>query len=470
MSITHSSLIANINQTAPRTGKRLLLISYHFPPVGGAGVQRPLKFVKYLRRFGWDVSVLMAANPSVPVFDESLCRDLPEDLVIEKARTWEPDYRVKQQLGQASQGRRGALSMMKGLARSVVKGAASVLLQPDPQMLWVPNALAAAKRLLRRLPHHAILATAPPYSNLILGAMLKSRTGLPLIVDYRDEWDLSSQYLENSRRDWFSCFVQERMQRSVLRRADAIIATTQGSCARLHDRATNAGSLAPAYCIYNGFDPDDFQHLSAEPVRTDAQRERFRVVYTGTLWNLTTVQPLVDAIDRLQCECPEILDRLELVFVGRKTPEQLALLEQLRVTHCKLDIRDYCDHSEALRLMSSADALCLLLSAVPGAERVAPAKLFEYLALRKPILSITPRGETAEIVRRYFPGSQFEPDNVAGIANWICDQLATFPGTGASDLDRGEAADLTEFTRYHQSQQLAQVLDGVLLSEDSVCP
>lgn len=454
-----------IETTAPSGSsldKRLLLISYHFPPVGGAGVQRPLKFVKYLRQYGWDVSVLMAANPSVPVFDESLCRDLPEDLVVEKARTWEPDYRVKQQLGQGTESRRGLTAGLKGLARRAVKGAASVLLQPDPQILWLPNALTAAKRLLKRLPHHAILATAPPYSNLVLGTMLKRRTGLPLVVDYRDEWDLSSQYLENSRRDWFSQIVQERMQRNVLRRADAIIATTQGSTARLQERAAHAGSRAPAVCIYNGFDPDDFATLLANNAPQCEQRSRFRVVYTGTLWNLTSVQPLVEAVERLQRDCPELLDHLELVFVGRKTPEQLALLNRLQNTRCRVDIRDYCDHVEALRLMSNADALCLLLSAVPGAERVAPAKLFEYLALRKPILSITPCGETATIVHRYFPRNQFQPQNVGGIANWLCDQLAVYLPLTRSELETERQADLTEFTRSHQAGQLAQVLDEVV--------
>ena len=460
-----STVALNFKPLVPTAGdcsRRLLLISYHFPPVGGAGVQRPLKFVKYLRHYGWDVSVLMAANPSVPVFDESLCRDLPDDLVIEKARTWEPDYRLKQQLGQQQQAKAGLVSRLKGMARSTAKGLASVVLQPDPQMLWVPNALSAAKRLLARLPHDAILATAPPYSNLVLGTMLKKRTGLPLIVDYRDEWDLSSQYLENSRKDWFSQVVQERMQRSVLRRSDAIVATTQGSTARLQDRAQQAGSRAPAYCIYNGFDTTDFEGLLSSQRKSAVDRSRFRIVYTGTLWNLTNVQPVVEAVERLQQDSPEILDHLELVFVGRKTPEQIACLNRLLGTRCKVDIRDYCDHAAALELMSEADALCLLLSAVPGAERVAPAKLFEYLAVRKPILAITPEGETAGIVRRYFPRNHFVPQDVAGIANWLCDQLAVFPGIGLNSRETGDEADLTEFTRLHQAGQLAEVLNSVV--------
>lgn len=457
------TISSEIEQPRQACARRVLMISYHFPPVGGAGVQRPVKFAKFLRQHGWDVSVLVAANPSVPVLDHSLCRDLPEDLVVERARTWEPDYRVKQQYGQATQARVGLLAGVKGLARGLVKRAASLLLQPDPQVLWLPNALSVAKRLLKQLPHDAILATAPSYSNLVLGAMLKKRTGLPLVVDYRDEWDLSNKYLENSRRDWFSHVVQERMQRQVLRRADAIIGTTQGSTARLQERAVQAGGRASAFCIYNGFDPADF-HLPIEK-HGAADQVRFRMVYTGTLWNLTNVQPVVEAVERLHRESPELLDRLELVFVGRKTPEQLALLNRLTATRCRLDVRDYCDHSTALQLMAEADALCLLLSDVPGAERVAPAKLFEYLAWRKPILAVVPQGETADIVRRYFPRNQFQPSDTAGIAHWLCDQLAVFPATGQSELEEAPQADLTEFTRSYQAGQLAHVLNDVVSSQ-----
>jgi glycosyltransferase involved in cell wall biosynthesis len=402
------------------------------------------------------------------VFDESLCRDLPQDLVIEKARTWEPDYQTKQQFaGQQTGGanstrKPGLAASIKGAVKRTVKGIANTLLQPDQQMLWVPNAYKAARRLLKRLPHDAILATAPPYSNLILGGMLKKRTGLPLIVDYRDEWDLSSQYLENSKRDWFSRVVQERMQRSVLRRADAIVATTCGSTARLQERARQAGSRAPAHCIFNGFDESDFSQLPTETAQGTTERSRFRLVYTGTLWNLTTVEPLVRAIERLHGDMPELLQGLELVFVGRKTPDQIAILKRLEQTQCQVILRDYCDHSEAINLMSGADALCLLLSGVPGAERVAPAKLFEYLALRKPILSIAPEGETAAIVRRFFPSNQFEPTNDNGIANWLTERLVEHPGTGREAMEQSTPADLSEFTRKHQAGQLAEVLNEIV--------
>ena len=181
--------------------RRVLLIAYNFPPVGGAGVQRPAKWAKYLRRCGWEVTVLTTENPSVPVRDESLLADLPDDVRIVRARTWEPDYRVKQSLVTGNTTKPGLLtrikSAVKGLARRVVK----LALQPDPQVLWNPNALRAGAAALREQPHDAILVTAPAYSSFFIGASLKKQFGIPLILDYRDEWDLSGKYLENAQRD-----------------------------------------------------------------------------------------------------------------------------------------------------------------------------------------------------------------------------------------------------------------------------
>lgn len=451
-----------LEQSVPankKSARRVLLVSYHFPPVGGAGVQRPVKFVKYLREHGWEASVLIAANPSVPVFDESLCADLPEDLVIARARTWEPDYSAKQKLAQsAGQSQVGIKTAIKGLCRGLVRKAAGVLLQPDPQVLWLPAAYREGSNLLSQLPHDAILATAPPYSNLILGTMLKKRFALPLIVDFRDEWDLSSQYLENSQHDWISRVVQERLQRMVLRNADAIVATTQASTQRLLDRARLAGSSAAAQCIYNGYDTQDFANV-AETARSTESQARFRLVYTGTLWNLTSVAPLVEAIELLQRESPGVLKNLELLFVGRKTEAQKELLKRIAPTGCHFEEQDYCDHHSAVELMQSADGLALLLSAVPGADRVAPAKLFEYLATSKPLLSIVPHGETAEIARRFFPEGQFVPEDVAGIAAWIKQQTARRQSGLAAAKP---AADVAQFSRRHQAGELAQLLNTLI--------
>jgi glycosyltransferase involved in cell wall biosynthesis len=296
--------------------------------------------------------------------------------------------------------------------------------------------------------------------------MLKRRCGLPLVVDYRDEWDLSTQYLENRRRDWFTQTVQEQLQQRVLRRADAIIATTLASAERLQERALRAGSLAVAQCIYNGYDPDDF--AASEPATASPSTRCFQLVYTGTLWNLTSVEPLVQAIEQLQAEAPDLLERLEFVCVGRKTPPQQTLLERVAATRCTVRNSDYCAHKHVLELMRRADGLCLLLSDVPGADRVAPGKLFEYLAAERPILAITPLGETADLVREFFPHGQFVPRDVAGIAGWLRERLVRLTESAESAGDtRG---DVSKFSRPHLTGQLAELLDQVATGTSSSSP
>ena len=456
--------------------RRVLLIAYNFPPVGGAGVQRPAKWAKYLRRCGWEVTVLTTENPSVPVRDESLLADLPDDVRIVRARTWEPDYRVKQSLVGVASTKPGLLTRIKSVVKSLAKRVVKLALQPDPQVLWNPNALRAGTAVLREQPHDAILVTAPAYSSFFIGAALKKQFGLPLILDYRDEWDLSGKYLENAQRDWFSTCVQHRMQRRLLRQADAVVATTQASTSNLAAKLAVLKHAIPAVCIYNGFDAADFEDgLKVEGRRLKASESEsafpsspstlnpqpstlFRLTYTGTLWNLTDIEPLIRAIESLNSSRPELVRGLELVCVGRKTPEQQQVLERVRATTAKLEAIDYCAHSEVVERLNSADGVCLLLSDVPGAERVVPAKLFEYLAIRKEMLTIAPHGETADLARRFFPDGHFVPNDTAGIAAWLTERLS---GVERTSRERPARQAIDEFSRESQTARLAELLDEV---------
>lgn len=426
--------------------RRVLLVSYHFPPVGGAGVQRPAKFARYLPDFGWDVSVLQAANPSVPLLDPTLLADLPPDLVITTARTLEPSYAAKQATGIS------APSSTAATRPSLLRRVASTVLQPDPQILWYPDAMRQGRALLRRLPHDAILATAPSYSNLLVGARLARWSGLPLLSDFRDEWDISSTYWENAAQGGLVMAVQQRMQRAVLRRSRTIIATTAASTARLAERAREAGSAATAHCIYNGWDAHDLAVAAMVAPATPRIPGRIRLVYTGTLWNLTSIAPLISAIERLVTGAPEFRDRLELVVVGRKTPEQQALLAPLASLGVTLADIPYCDHAIALATMQSADALLLLLSDLPGAERVAPAKVFEYLAVQRPILAVMPEGEIAALVRGAQSGGHYLPSDVAGITGWLRRLVEEGP-PAAPTADAG-----ARFERRQLASQLADLL------------
>src|SRR5262249_18520374 len=152
---------------------------------------------------------------------------------------------------------------------------------------------------------------------------LSWHTGLPLVLDYRDEWDLVHSYLENKQSDFISRFIQSRMQQQVVRSAKAVVATTRCSARSLDVVRAKAGSTARVAWIYNGFDPDDF---SSECEVSNHASERFRLVYVGTLWSLTTIAPLIEAVRLLAWRQPEAAARLEVVVVGRSIGIQDTLL------------------------------------------------------------------------------------------------------------------------------------------------
>jgi hypothetical protein len=282
--------------------KAVLIISYVFPPVGGAGVQRVTKFVKYLPDFGWQPVVLTVENPSVPLFDESLLADVPSNMVVHKARTLEPGYSTKQAVSAASEsGSQGFnfKASVKGLLRKI----ATMLLQPDPQVLWLPAAYRKACKVLSEQPVDAIFVTAPPFSSLLLGAMLARKFKLPLVLDFRDEWDISNAVLENKQSGRISLALQKRMQNYALRNATAIIATTNLSSEALQEKARALKSQAAVRCIYNGYDAADFPAISEGIKRT---ADRYELSYVGTLWNLTSIAPLVKAMGLLSARRPDL--------------------------------------------------------------------------------------------------------------------------------------------------------------------
>jgi glycosyltransferase involved in cell wall biosynthesis len=454
MSTTLNSIEPKKRMSQRIDAKRVLLISYAFPPVGGAGVQRATKFTKYLGQFGWQPTVLTVANPSVPVLDRSLEADLPADVSVVRARSWEPGYRFKKQAAGAQErgGQSGRITIKQRLMR-VASRVASTVSQPDPQVLWHPGAVSAGKKLLRSEKFDAIFVTAPPFSSLLVGAALARYSRLPLVVDYRDEWTLSNKYWENKNLGPISNWVQSRMERRVLRTASAVLATTRSSAEALRAHCAAAGSKATVSWIYNGYDSDDFAHRTVMP----RDNSRLRLVYTGTLWNLTSVSPLVTAVHQLAAESPDLASRLDLVFVGRRTDAEKAHLELLNGLPCRLITHDYLDHSAALDEMCGADANILLLSDVPGAGRVVPAKLFEYMASRRPILALAPLGESWQLLDQYPRAYRFNPADADGIVDWLVMAIknsAAFKAMANDDEERE-----SQFDRRFQAGQLADILN-----------
>jgi hypothetical protein len=475
-----------------RTTQRVLVVAYVFPPVGGAGVQRVTKFVKYLPEFGWEATVLTTENPSVPLTDESLLADVPPQTKIVRAKTLEPGYAFKRSFlaGNVAHGARlpassnsesnntaqrrstgeppmpRMLSAVKAYAKRFLRGAVNLLLQPDPQVLWNHQAIEAGLRILSQEKHDAIFVTAPPFSSLLVGAELSRRTGLPLVLDYRDEWGISNAYWENRQQGYFTRWLQSRMQRRVVRSAAALVATTRHSADALRTVAAEAGTRPLVTHIYNGYDADDLHSSANKPplldpvVEAGADRETYKLSYVGTLWNLTTVEPIVRAVQLLSEQSPELAARLELHFAGRRTGPQDELLNQLNGLPCRVTRQPYVDHDEAVKLMQTSDGLCLLLADLPDAGRVVPGKLFEYMAVRKPIFAVTPPGEVADLLFSFPLGFVHSPSDIAGLAQRLGDEIER--KRLGIPLPVG-LQNAEQFERRQLTSQLAKIFDAVTM-------
>ncbi len=419
---------------------RALVVSYVFPPVGGAGVQRVLKLVKYLPRYGVQADVLTARDPSVPLQDQSLLRDVPQDTHVLRARTFEPGYAAKRAAWQAvAEARPGAASSMK--QRAVALGRR--LLIPDPQLLWLPAAqVALGKRLFGRRPDDVVFISGPPFSQFLLASLSRLRKGTALVLDYRDEWTMTSSAYEMSA----ATRLNERLESSVLRLAHAVTTATEEFRETLLRRFP---WLDPdrVHAIPNGYDPDDFSAAPQSP-----SRERFVLTYSGTVFKLTSAAGFLEGLRRLHAAEPELARLLDVRFVGRIVDTEARYFEgseALGVTRF-----GYLEHTSALAHLAQSHAALCILDEVDGVERIYPAKIFEIMKLGRPCLALTPEGALSRLVRRHQLGEVVHPRDAQAIAGALGRKLREF-----RDAEPAPHApvDIERFDRRLQAGEFARV-------------
>lgn len=445
---------------APSKARRALFIAYAFPPVGGVSVQRVTKFIKYLPEFGWTSSVLTVANPSVPLMDESLVSEIPPDTLIRRARTLEPGYAVKSAVAGSDASDGSLARKIVGAARDGARRAFNLVMQPDAQILWRPYALREGLKLLREVSHDVIVATGPPFSSMLLAMTLAKRSGVPLALDFRDEWTIMT-YWENKQFGRVERFVQGRMQSGVLKVADLVLGTTPSSAEELGSLVAQSQGHAKVDYIYNGFDAADYPRDLSLSERTDygSGTGLFRMSFVGTLWNVTPIAPVVDGIIALCRRAPDLAARLELVIAGRRTGQQEAELDRLAATPVKLVRLPFVAHKEAIRLMCQSDAALLINADLPNTKRLVNAKTFEYMAARRPIFVVAPDGDLWRLLGD-LPGTLMaapgDTDRIAAnletaIERW--QKGATYAG---SDWD------ISKFERRDLTGRLAGLLDELV--------
>ena len=412
---------------------RALVVAYAFPPTGGAGVGRPLKLVKYLHLHGVRPAVLTAANPSVPVRDESLLRDVPADLEIVRARTFEPGYAVKKAgwTAEASPGAAATPSLKTRAARWAVNAGRQVLV-PDPQVLWQPAAQLALGRRLARRADDVVLISAPPFSQFLLAPLARARRGVGVVLDYRDEWSTVREVFE--MKATLPARAGAAMEARLIRAAHMITTATE---AFRQNILAKFPFLEPSQVVSipNGYDPADFPDGLAGP---PPDADKLTVTYAGTLFKLTSARGFLGGVRRLHAAEPTLARRLRVRFLGRVVETELDYFEGSEALG--VERTGYVPHDEVPRALAASHLALCILDEVPFIERVYPAKIFELMHLADRFglrtLTLSPPGALAELVSAHHMGPLLGPRDEAGIAAFLEAELRAFAAGTRPPPDR----------------------------------
>jgi glycosyltransferase involved in cell wall biosynthesis len=395
---------------------KLLLVTMYFPPAGGGGVQRPLKFATHLPALGIETHVVAPDDPKWVHVDADL--QPPTQAWIHRARYLGPRSR---RLADDLHGRQG-LERLSRQARSL----SSRLLVPDENVTWNLTAIPTALRIVRQEGIDVVLTTSPPNSVHLIGAAVRRATGARWVADLRDSIAAHPHRRVENAAVRAKEKVSEQVARLVARQADAIVAASEA----IAEEARGLDPRGPVVPILNGADFDDFAGLEYRP------GDRFRITHTGSFFGKRDPRPFLTAFAEAS------LDDAVCRFVGDFRPADREWADELGLGD-RLELLEYVPRRESLRLQRDSDALLLLIPEAGGRGRgVLSGKVFEYLAAERPILAaVPPDGAAAELIEETGAGVVAAPDDVAALrealeqlhASWRAGEL---DGTPLSEDDR----------------------------------
>jgi len=368
----------------------VLMIANQFPPMGGSGVQRTLKFAKHLRTFGYEPIVFTRETTHARLLDESLLADLPQGIEIIRTKAWD----LTEWPGPF------------GLAGKVV---ARKMLVPDGDRLW---AQFAQKRVLEEIEKRSIqliYTTSAPYSDHLLGLYVKKKLPhIKWVADFRDEWTNNPYTLDNPHSP-SRTKKEKAMEAEVLRSADRLITNTP--VMRKNFLAIHGLDGANFDWIPNGYDEADFAALDKQP----PNNEKFTVTYTGLLYGRRKPDTFFDAVGQLLQDGSIPRENLDIRLIGNYHVDRLEKsIAQYGLTGC-IRVMSYMPHRECLQELLRSDALLLLEGSGRGADAFFTGKVFEYMNTGRPVIAVLPEGAAAGLVRESRIGETADFDNTADI-------------------------------------------------------
>lgn len=407
--------------------KRVLFIAYSFPPHGGMGVQRSVKFVRYLPNYHWQPTVLTTSARSTLTDPEMARQVSPETTIV----------------------RVGGLVLPVSWPWRLRYGIRQWILTVDDQIGWLPFSVRRARQLMKRNSFDLIYSTSGPYTDHLVALRLKRKTGLPWVADFRDPWldNYSQEFATKAHRALCA-----HLEQQIIEAADQVLVVNEQMRTQFLNRYS---SLSPSNCIVlpNGFDPNDYEGL--KPVAHDG---RFTLVHAGSLYGTRVQSVRVFLLALARCFQNQGISRRKICvrFVGRAGHEAQEQVQTLGLGDV-VEFLGHLPHQEALAHQLAADLLLLVVGSGPGSSAVATGKIYEYLAAGKPILALTPASAAADLLEEAQVGMIAPPDDPKAIVSaltrlyrdWREGRLQAAP----------DPSFLARYDRRNQAARLAQIFD-----------
>ncbi len=405
------------------------MIAFYYPPLGGVGAIRPLKFSKYLPEHGWNPTVLTTSIDKGYPQDQSMLSEIPPGQKIVRASR----YPLSE--------------IIRKFTRGPMKKHPLLYNFVDPQFDWVPIARRVGKKVIDRGDFKAVVATAPPYSTLRVATALKSAFGIPIIADLRDPFSTNEliQFPTKLHKRFYTLY-----ERKLLKKFDHIITTNE---AHSFDIKNTLGlGNTPVTLITNGYDPSDFNFDPPE-----VPKDRFVMGYVGSIYGKVSPRPFFKSLKLALQQNPEMRENSEVRFVGKMSAGYIHSEAKKAGVDDIVQVVGYLPHDEAVRFYYKCHLLFILGGMV---SRSFPAKVYEYAATGKPVLCFDDPDVFGDFITRNNLGSAVNGLKPQEGADKILESYRAFKS--GTPLKGSSKENSERFSRRSLTGDLVQVIESVI--------